>query len=201
MPHLYFLLLLCGLLAAPRLAAEPESEESRRDWVGRAISAGGALMDNARSSDPRDVVIAQWMANAKEQAERVEEFDKQMKELNGKPVPKDLMGEMMLLRAYTTPLVGGEKVQDIVFKKQGDNLVCHLIFNTPEGFVDVAYCYNKDGVLTICRIDSLPKGIFLSLPADASQTTNMFILWFSKADVTLVLDKTNPFKSFSQQIN
>ena len=102
----------------------------------------------------------------------------------------------MLLQAYTAPLVGEEKVQEIVFKKQNGGLVCHLLFNAEEGLVDIAYGYNKDGVLTICRIDSLPKGVLLSLPADDS--TNMFILWFSQSDVTLVLDKANPFKSFAQ---
>ncbi len=188
--------LISSVLAVTQITAESDSDESRQQWVDRAISEGGALIDSARSSDPRDSVIAKWMANAVEQAGRVDEFDKKMAAVKDGKVPSKLLGEMMLLQAYTAPLVGEETVQKIVFKKQDDSLVCHLIFNTDEGLVDIAYCYNKDGVLTICRIDSLPKGVLLSLPADGS--TNMFILYFSKSDVTLVLDKTNPFKAFAQ---
>lgn len=188
--------LISILFATAQLSAESVSDETRQQWVDQAISEGGALIDSARSSDPRDTVIAKWMANAVEQAGRVDEIDKKLAAVKGKKVPSKLAGEMMLLQAYTAPLVGEEKVQEIVFKKQDDSLVCHLLFNAEEGLADIAYCYNKDGVLTICRIDSLPKGVLLSLPADDS--TNMFILYFSKSDVTLVLDKTNPFKAFAQ---
>ena len=190
------LCLISILFATTQVTAESVSDETRQQWVDRAISEGGALIDSARSSDPRDSVIAKWMANAVEQARRVDELDKKVAAVKGKKVPSELLGEMMLLQAYTAPLVGEEKVQEIVFKKQNGGLVCHLLFNAEEGLVDIAYGYNKDGVLTICRIDSLPKGVLLSLPADDS--TNMFILWFSQSDVTLVLDKANPFKSFAQ---
>lgn len=188
--------LISSVLAVAQFTAESDSDEFRQQWVDRAISEGGALIDSARSSDPRDSVIAKWMANAVEHAGRVDELDKKVSAVKGEEVPSKLVGEMMLLQAYTAPLVGEEKVQEIVFKKQDDSLVCHLLFNAEEGLVDIAYCYNKDGVLTICRIDSLPKGVLLSLPAD--DNTNMFILYLSKSDVTLILDKTNPFKAFAQ---
>jgi hypothetical protein len=179
-------------------AAEPGSEAERQAWVGRAISEGGALIDNARTTDPLDNVVDQWLAHANQQAARVDEIDEKVSAAKGKKLSTALVGEMMLLQAYTAPLVGGDKVRDILFKKQGDLLVCHLLFNSEEGLVDIVYCYNKDGVLTLCRIDSLPKGVFLTLPADSPKSANMFILWFSKSDVTLILDKTNPFNSIAR---
>jgi hypothetical protein len=193
--RIFFVCLAAPVVAMAQPGEDSVSDESRETWVGRAISEGGAMMDRAKSTDPRDAVIEKWMAHAAQQAKRVDEFDKKMEAAKGKTIPSPLIGEMMLLQAYTAPFVR-EEVKDIVFKKDGDSLICHLLFNAEEGLVDIAYCYNKDGVLTLCRIDSLPKGVLLSMPAD--DTTNMFIVYFSKSDVTLVLDKTNPFNSIAQ---
>ena len=84
-----------------------------------------------------------------------------------------------------------------LMKKDDKGLACHLWFNTEQGPVDVVYGYDASGDLKVFRVDSLPKGVSVYMPAQKAGG-DFVVLWFQEPDISIVLSRTDPFAGFVQ---
>ena len=109
-----------------------------------------------------------------------------------------LKGEMMLFFAYAS--FAHPDMKDIVMKRTEDKgLVCHLVFrNDDDDLVDIAYCYDEQGTLQTLRIDSVPTDVFVSIP-NGEKTDRFLLVYFKSADVTIALDRLNPFAAVTTE--
>jgi hypothetical protein len=190
------LALFASVFAFTSIAATDVDDPAlREEWVKKALSAGGQLIDESSAADPLDRVRQQWIQNALERGKRIDDLRERLDAAKGKPLPSQLKGEMVLFGAYSAFL--NPKLQNIVMKRDDKGLACHLWFNTENGEVDIVYGYDTSGKLLLFRIDRLPEGVSAYMPAGKSGS-DYVVLWFQKPDISIVLSRTDPFAGFVQ---
>jgi hypothetical protein len=190
-----FALTLLLALASGSTATRGETPATdSREWVEKALKAGEQLIDHKQSQNPLEVVKEQWRQNALSWVEKGEILTKKIDALpdkTDKKMPREILGEMMLFTAYTTFI--RSDTESIVMKQtDSTGLICHLIFNTKEGLVDIAYCYDENGNLKMVRFDGIPNGVFVSI-ASGDKSDRVLLVHFSEPDVTIALDRLDPF--------
>jgi hypothetical protein len=171
-----------------------------RSWVKEALKAGEQLVEAKQDQEPLERIESQWEQYGRLQVQKGEELERQMGKLpKNEEMPSKLRGEMMLFFAYAS--FAHPDMKDIVMKRTEDKgLICHLVFRTTnDDLVDIAYCYDEQGALQTLRIDSAPKDVFVSIP-NGEKTDRFLLVYFKSADVTIALDRLNPFAAVATDL-
>jgi hypothetical protein len=160
------------------------------------FSAGFAFANEQveTSDEPIEIVKQQWRQNAHSWIEKADSLEKKIKGISGKEVTNEIIGEMLILTAYTNFI--RPDTEGIVMKQVGNLLICHLIFHADGGLVDIAYIYNENGKLETVRFDSIPVGVFVSMSSN-DKTGRFIFVNFSKSNAMIVIDRLDPFAAVS----
>jgi hypothetical protein len=191
MRYSFSIVLLLALTSGSSVTKGQTPAPDGREWVEEALKAGEQLIDHKQSQNPLEVVKEQWRQNALSWVDKGESLKKKIDAITDKKMPPELLGEMMLFSAYTTFI--RPDTENIVIKQtDSKGLICHLIFNTKKGLVDLAYCYDENGNLKTVRFDGIPTGVFVSI-SSGDKADRVLLVYFSDPDVTIALDRLDPF--------
>ncbi len=195
MPHRF--VFLAGVLVALSAVVAPGNTNdtaSQDEQVRRALARGAQLIDRSVSTQSLDHVKQQWIRNALERSEHIQGLKAALDAADpGSTVPARLRAEMLLFSAYSGFL--NSELRNVLMREDEKGLACHLWFNTKHGPVDIVYAYDKAGTLQAFRIDRLPKGVSAYMSSEQS-SRDYIVLWFQDADVSIVLNRTDPFAAF-----